>query len=307
MSKFLLVDAHALIYRAYYAIPNLTDPNGHLVNAVYGFSKMMLGAINYFEPEYAAVCFDHKSETFRKQKYKEYKAQRAKMPDDLIPQIQIVKDVVQALNIPQFEIPGFEADDLIGTVNCKVEDSHQDLLTVIMTGDQDAFQLVDDNTHVFMPARAKQQGDMEYDADLVAKRLGLLPSQVVDYKALRGDTSDNIPGVRGIGPKTALQLLQRFDNLENLYQFLDAHPEGDAQLKGAVLSKLLTNRAEAFLSQDLARIDCGAPIDFELEKCRVTTYDKKIVSQIFNDLGFKSLHKMLPQDDFDQAIQEALF
>jgi DNA polymerase I len=181
-------------------------------------------------------------------------------------------------------------------------------LTVIVTGDQDAFQLVDDDTHVFMPARGKQQqGDIEYDVELVHKRLGLGPAQVVDYKALRGDASDNIPGVKGVGPKTALQLLQRFGNLEQLYAFLEAHPEGDAQLKGATLAKLLAGRADAFLSQDLARIDCQVPIDFELEACRVRAYDKTQVSQIFQQLGFKSLLRALPQDAFEHSVQEALF
>lgn len=306
-AKFLLVDAHALIYRAYYAIPNLTDPQGNLVNAVYGFSKMLLGAINYFDPEYAAVCFDHKAPTKRKEKYEQYKAQRAAMPDDLIPQIAQTKAVVDALNIPRYELAGFEADDLIGTVNAKVEDCQQDLLTVIVTGDQDAFQLVDDDTHVFMPARGKQQGDIEYDVDLVRKRLGLEPNQVVDYKALRGDTSDNIPGVKGIGPKTALQLLQRFGSLTALYDFLEQQPEGDAQLKGATLAKLLAGRAEALLSQELAQIDCQVPLDFDLEACRVRAYDKTQVAQIFQQLGFKSLLRALPQDAFEHSVQEALF
>lgn len=305
--KFLLVDAHALIYRAYYAIPNLTDPDGQLVNAVYGFSKMVLGAISYFEPEYAAVCFDHPKPTFRHKKFDGYKAQRAKMPDDLIPQIQLVKDVVNALNIPKFEIEGFEADDLIGTVNHLVENLDQQLLTVIVTGDQDSFQLVDNDTHIWMPARGKQRGDIEYDAALVEKKLGIKPLQVIDLKALMGDTSDNIPGVKGIGPKTAAALIQKFGSVEEVYHFLDQNPQGGELIKGALLQKLILGKDSAFLSKDLATIECQAPIDFELEKCRVTGYDKNQVVEIFQKYGFKSLLNFLPKDAFETSVQEALF
>lgn len=305
--KFLLVDAHALIYRAYYAIPNLTDPEGNLVNAVYGFSKMVLNAISYFEPEYAAVCFDHPKPTFRHKKFDGYKAQRAKMPDDLIPQIKIVKDVVEALGIPKFEMEGFEADDLIGTVNCKVENMDRQLLTVIVTGDQDAFQLVDDDTHIWMPARGKQRGDIEYDSAMVEKKLGITPKQVIDLKALMGDNSDNIPGIRGVGPKTAAALIQRFGTIEKIYDFLAKNPTGDELIKGALLTKLITGKESAFLSKDLATIECQAPIDFDLENCRVTTYDKNKVIEIFKTLNFKSLISTLPKDAFETSVQKALF
>lgn len=305
--KFLLVDAHALIYRAYYAIPNLTDPEGNLVNAVYGFSKMVLGAISYFEPEYAAVCFDHPKPTFRHKKFDGYKAQRAKMPDDLIPQIQIIKDVVSALGIPKFEVEGFEADDLIGTVNCKVEEMDRQLLTVIVTGDQDAFQLVDNDTHIWMPARGKQKGDIEYDSTLVEKKLGITPKQVIDLKALMGDNSDNIPGVKGVGPKTAAALIQEFGTIEKIYEFLDKNPEGNNLIKGALLPKLIGGKDSAFMSKDLATIECKAPIDFDLENCRVTTYDKNKVIEIFKTLNFKSLINFLPKDAFETSVQEALF
>ncbi len=306
-NKFLLVDAHALIYRAYYAIPNLTDPNGQLVNAVYGFSKMVLNAISYFEPEYAAVCFDHPKPTFRHKKFDGYKAQRAKMPDDLIPQIQIVKDVVQALGIPKFELEGFEADDLIGTVNRKVENLDNELLTIIVTGDQDSFQLVDNDTHIWMPARGKQKGDIEYDAALVEKKWGIKPLQVIDMKALMGDSSDNIPGVKGVGPKTAAALIQKFETIEKIYEFLDKNPEGDDLIKGALLPKLIDGKESAIMSKDLATIECKVPIDFDLENCRVTSYDKNKVIEIFQKFGFKSLISTLPKDDFETSVQEALF
>lgn len=304
---FLLVDAHALIYRAYYAFPNLTDSEGHLVNALYGFTKMFLSALTYFEPEYAAVCFDHPKPTFRHEKYKEYKAHRAKMPDDLIPQISQVKEMVDVLNVPRFEIPGFEADDLIGTVNCKVEDLDNELLTVIVTGDQDSFQLVDNDTHIWMPARGKQRGDIEYDAELVEKKLGIRPDQVIDMKALMGDSSDNIPGIRGIGKKTAAKLMQRYQTLEKIYQFLAETPEGDDLIKGSLLKKLTEGKDDAFISQDLATIECKAPIDFNLEACRVTSYDKSKAVAFLQQFNFKSLINSLPEDAFERSVQDALF
>ena len=305
--SFLLIDAHALIYRAYYAFPNLTDPNGKLVNAVFGFTRMFLVALNHFEPEYTAVCFDHPKPTFRHEKFEAYKAQRAKMPDDLIPQIALVKEMVDALNVPRFELAGFEADDLIGTVNRKVEHLDDSLLTVIVTGDQDSFQLVDNDTHIWMPARGKQQGDIEYDASLVKKKLGIDPLQVIDLKALMGDASDNIPGIKGIGKKTAAKLIARFKTLEAIYEFLAKHPEGDDLIKGALLRRLTEGKESAFISQDLATIDTQVPIDFELEACRVSAYDKSKAVDLLQSLGFRSLMKLLPEDAFEQSVQEALF
>ena len=306
-NTFLLIDAHALIYRAYYAFPNLTDSQGHLVNAVYGFTRMFLTALGHFEPEYTAVCFDHKGETLRRKKYKEYKAHRAKMPDDLIPQIGQVKELVDGLNVPRFEKEGFEADDLIGTINRSVEHLDSSLLTVIVTGDQDIFQLVDNDTHVWMPARGKQRGDMEYDSELVKKKLNIEPTQVIDLKALSGDASDNIPGIRGIGKKTAARLIERFKKLESIYEFLAKNPEGDDLIKGALLKKLTEGKENAFLSQDLATIDTKVPIDFDLEACRVSAYDKTQIISMLEKLGFKSLVKLLPQDAFETSVQEALF
>jgi DNA polymerase-1 len=288
-------------------MPNLTDPSGKLVNAVFGFSKMLLNAITYFEPEYAAVCFDHPTPTFRHKKFDGYKAKRAKMPDDLIPQVQIIKDVVTTLGIPKFEIAGYEADDLIGTVNCMVEDLDNQLLTIIVTGDQDAFQLVDNDTHIWMPARGKQKGDIEYDAALVKKKLGIEPLQVIDLKSLMGDNSDNIPGIKGIGPKTAVTLIDRFQTVEKMYKFLDKNPQGDDLIKGNLLKKLKNGKDSALMSKDLATIECGVLIDFNLENCRVTGYDKNQMIKIFQSLGFKSLIASLPKDAFEVSVQEALF
>ncbi|MDQ5951464.1 MAG: 53EXOc protein [Patescibacteria group bacterium] len=309
-ARFVIFDGHGLIYRAYHAFPPLSTKEGVLVNAVYGFSRILLTALNDLHPEYVAVAFDRKEKTKREEEYADYKAHRPSMPDDLKPQIGLVKEVVQALNIPQFELAGFEADDLIGTVTTKLS-KESDIESIIVTGDKDMFQLVDDNVHVWMPARGKQAiEETEYDSDGVEQKMGVKPNQIVDLKALMGDSSDNIPGVRGVGTKTAQILIQTFGSLEGLYQRVAEiqETEGkDTVLKGALLQKLINGKEDAYLSQKLARIDRDAPIDFLLEPCKISSYDKEKVSKMFEDLEFRSLITLLPKDEFELGIQNALF
>lgn len=309
---FLLIDGHALIYRAFYAFPKLTSFSGQLVNAVYGFSRMLLTSIRHFEPVYMAVTFDHPKPTFRHQDYEDYKAHRPEMPDDLKPQIEYIKEVVATLNIPQFEVAGFEADDLIGTINFKVEDLNHGLLTVVVTGDQDIFQLVDDDTHVWLPGRGKRQQDTEYDEEKVKAKVGVAANRVTDLKALMGDSSDNIPGVKGIGPKTAAKLIQAFGSLEKLYEAVETGDEESKAvlhpiLKGSLLSKLIASKEDAFLSKKLATIERDVKLDFDLEACRVSSYDKSKAVELFKNLGFNSLLNLLPEDEFENQVQEALF
>ncbi len=311
MSKkpiFLLIDAHAVIYRAFYAFPiQLTNEAGQPINAVYGFSRIILTAIRNFEPVYMAVAFDHPKPTFRHKKFEAYKAKRPKMPEELQPQIPIIKEVVEALNIPKYEIEGFEADDLIGTISDKVEKIGS-LLTVIVTGDQDTFQLVDNNTHVWLPARGKFGKDKEYDAAGVEEKLGIKPVQVMDYKALAGDSSDNIPGVKGIGPKTAVNLLKKYQTLDQLYKVLESGDNLDPQLfKPAVIKKLTEGKENAFMSKQLATIERVIDLDFDLESCRVSSYDKTKAATLFNNLDFKSLINLLPEDQFEKEVQASLF
>jgi len=343
MNYFLLIDGHALIYRAYHAFPDLTAPDGRLVNAVYGFSRIMLTALRNFDPEYAAVAFDHHAPTFRHQLDETYKAQREDMPQELVDQLEPIKQVVEALNIPQFELAGYEADDLIGTLARQAEKlvnrRKLDLSVVIVTGDKDSLQLVNDVVHVWMPARGKKQVAAEYDRAAVVKKMGVAPGQVVDLKALMGDSSDNIPGVKGIGAKTAAVLLQAFGNLDRLYKVVDGldddgklpprvGPSPDrlsrspdrlsaptdrlsapqrSALKPAVVSKLCAGREAAYQSQQLAAIVTDVPIKLDLELCRVTAYHKDRVLELFDRLGFMSLVKLLPPDTFETELQEALF
>ncbi|MFZ5438184.1 MAG: 5'-3' exonuclease [Patescibacteria group bacterium] len=304
---FLLVDGHALIYRSFYGFPKeLTTKTGQLINAVYGFSRILLTVINKQEPTHIAVAFDHPKPTNRHKEFADYKANRPTMPEELQPQVEMIKEVVKALNIPQFEVEGFEADDLIGTINRKVETLDKKLLTVILTGDKDMLQLVDNDTHVYLPARGKFQQDKEYDIQAVTEKLGVMPAQVPDLKGLMGDSSDNIPGVKGIGPKTASALIQRFGTVEGVYQALETGVE-DPVFTPLVKKKLLADKSNAFASKSLATIVTAAPIEFALNDCLVNSYDKEKVAQLFIDLDFKSLIRILPQDTFETSVQEALF
>ncbi len=308
LEKFVILDGHAIIYRAYHAFKELSDPTGQPINAVYGFARILLKVINDYDPKYIAVAFDHKNgKSKRVADFEKYKAQRPPMPDDLISQVGIIKDLVAAFNIPQFELDGFEADDLLGTIADEVK-KQKSVQTVIVTGDKDILQLVDDNkTHVFIPGRGKFSKDREYDEAGVLQRLGVTPVQVPDLKALMGDPSDNIPGVKGIGEKTATKLIQEFKTLENVYTVVDTQSDDGSVIKGAVLEKLKADRDMAFLSKKLATILHDAPIDFELEKCVTKNYDKDRVSELFEKYSFNSLKGLLPKDEFEEAVQDALF
>lgn len=306
---FLLIDGHAVIYRAFYGFPGLTNSAGQLANAVFGFSRILLTAIRDFEPEYMAVTFDNRAPTFRHDSFKGYKANRAEMPDELKPQIDMVKQVVTALNIPQFEVPGFEADDLIGTISWILDQpkSKPDVLTVIVTGDRDTFQLVDDNTHVWLPARNKDQVATEYDEAGVTAKMGVPPNQIIELKALMGDASDNIPGVKGIGPKTAASLILEFGSVEAVYTALETDAPAAKKLSAGVIKKLMQDKANALMSKQLATIERDVPVDFSLAACKVSQYDKGVATALFQEWGFKSLIAVLPADEFETSVQEALF
>lgn len=303
---FLLIDGHAVIYRSYFAFPKqFTDQTGLVINAVYGFSRIILTAIRNFSPKYMAIAFDHKTPSFRKKEFEGYKANRPEMPEDLKPQIPIIKKIVAALNIPQFCIEGFEADDVIGTISLQIEKLAH-LLTIIVSGDQDLFQLVDDNTHVWLPGRGSKNQDTEYDREGVKDKFGVYPKNVIDYKALIGDNSDNIPGIKGIGPKTAARLLEKAHDLDHLYEAVSLGLHQDI-IKGSVKDKLIAQKDTAYLSKELATIRTDVPLDFDLQACKVTSYDKEEAIKIFNQYEFKSLLKMLPTDAFEEQVQDALF
>jgi DNA polymerase-1 len=279
--KLVIIDGNAIIHRSFHALPpTLRTKDGKLVNAVYGFCSFLLKAWRELKPDYIVLTLDMKGPTFRHKKYKEYKATRIKAPDDLYAQIPLVKTVATAFNIPIFELSGYEADDLIGTI-AKVAD--EKIEKIIVTGDMDTMQLVNENTKVFAMGRGLSESVM-YDEAAVRARYGLEPDQMIDYKGLRGDPSDNIPGVKGIGEKTAADLLQNFKTLDGIYKNIES-----AKIKDRIRELLRTYKENAYLSKDLATINREAPIDFNLEKCRARDFDINQVSKIFSELEFKSL------------------
>ena len=309
MKKLILIDSNALIHRAFHALPPLKNQAGIATNAVYGFSSTLLKMLKDLEPDYIVAAFDAPGATFRHEEYKEYKANREKPDDVLLSQIERTREVVQALNIPQFGKEGFEADDLIGTLatQAKTEDGFQ---IVIATGDRDALQLVDDKkVVVWMPPApgkyGKDRGSQEYDEEAVAAKYGLVPKQIIELKALMGDSSDNIPGVRGVGPKTATKLLQIWRTVDELYRKVKNEREKVVEVMGERVTKLLEEGEEkAFLSKKLATIDCRVPITLDWSTCRLNDYDRKKVLKLFEELQFKSLIKRLPKDKWEEDIEE---
>ncbi len=288
MVKLLLIDGHAVFHRAYHALPPLTTSKGELVNAVFGFTSMLLRAIADINPNYIAVAFYTAHPTFRHQEYTLYKAQRITAPQELHEQLPRVKQVVEALNIPIFELAGYEADDVIGTlVRQATEKARADLEVIIVTGDRDTLQLVRPKVKVCAPGKSFSDV-IYYDEKRVREKYGLDPSQLVDYKALAGDASDNIPGVRGIGDVTATKLLQKFGNIEKLYHNLD-------KVESERIRKMLEADAEsAVLSKKLATIDTKVPIKLNLKEGVLSDYNKTAVTTLFEELEFKSLIPKLP-------------
>ncbi len=284
MKKLLLIDGNAIFHRAFHALPLLTDAHGNVTNAVFGFTRMLFEIIKKEKPDYLTIAFDHKDKTFRHHEFVEYKANRAAPPPELYPQLPLLLELLKVFDIPIFQQSGFEADDIIGTLATQAERVDQ-LQTLILTGDKDAFQLVSGKVNVIVPVKGISE-TITYDPAGVEKRMGLAPEQIVDYKALRGDASDNIPGVKGIGEKQAVEMLQKYKNLENIYQHLD-------ELKPAQRQKLQDNKETAYLSQKMATIIRDMPIKLDLEACRLHTWPVEKTQEALTELGFKSLLKNL--------------
>jgi DNA polymerase-1 len=281
MKKLLLIDSNALIHRSYHALPRLTDPKGRLVNAVYGFASVLLKVLKELKPKYVVAAFDLAAPTFRHKMFKDYKATRIKAPQELYDQIPLVKELLKAFSIPIIEKKGYEADDIIGTITKRVKDQGPGIETIILTGDLDVLQLVDKRTRVYTPKRGISE-PIIYDEAKIKERYGLCPKQIVDFKALKGDSSDNIPGVPGIGEKTAIDLLKKYKSIEEIYEHLD-------EIKESTRKKLEDNEEQAFFSKKLATINNHTPIRFNLDKCLIIKYNKKKVIDLFKELGFRSL------------------
>jgi len=283
-SLLILLDGNALVHRAYHALPPLTNKEGQATGAVYGVAMTLLSVLEKFHPEYIAASFDLAAPTFRHEAYADYKATRQKAPDDLYEQIPLVKDLVRAFNIPIYEKEGYEADDCVGTIARQA--AGKGIPTVIVTGDNDALQLVSPLIKVFA-LRKGIRDIVLYDEAAVLAKYGFPASAIPDYKGLAGDSSDNIPGVAGIGAKTATDLLAEFGSLERIYESLDS-------VKESVRRKLSADRESAFFSKGLGTIDTAAPVSFDAAACVARDFDVSVVSDFFRRMGFHSLLKRIP-------------
>jgi DNA polymerase I len=290
VKKLILIDGNAILHRAFHALPPLTNKDGIIVNAVYGFFSMFLKILEDQKPDFIVVCFDKKAPTFRKELFVGYQAKRPKMSDDLVPQIRFVHEILSKAKVEIFEVDGYEADDLIGTISVQAVKGKLDggVDVFIVSGDRDLLQLV--NSHVKMIAPITGLTNMLiFDESAVTLKYGIKPSQMVDYKALVGDASDNYPGVVGIGPKTASMLINEYKSLDNIYKNLEA-----IKVKNPNLAIKLAEGAEAAgLAQKLAGVVLDAPITLDIEKAGIKYFDKEGLIKEFEKFGFKSLLKRL--------------
>jgi DNA polymerase I len=308
--RLVLIDGHALLYRAFFAFPrSLTLPDGQLVNAAFGFTRILLSTLVELKPTHIAVSFDV-GKTFRHEAYPEYKAHREKMPDELKSQEPIVQEILNDLNVPIYSMLNYEADDVIGTVarqasNNSLSDKNQasplkrESQVIIVTGDRDMWQLVDEHIRVFIPGGGRRPS-RTIDRQAAYKGLGVWPEQVPDYKGLAGDGSDNIPGVTGIGPKTAIELIAAYGSMEAIYEHVD-------EVRESVKQKLVRDKEIALLSKELATIKTDVELEFDWDMCKVTAYDKERATESLLKYDFKSLVAALPVDAFEEDVQEALF
>ena len=338
MKRLVIIDGHAILYRAFHALPiTLTAPDGKPVNAVYGFIRMLLKTIQDLKPTHLIVCFDRPKPTFRKKIFKDYQIKRPKAPDDLIAQIGLVHQVVEVMGIPIYEKDGYEADDVIGTLvkqarskwdvrsakwetdnlkfrseKCDKDFSPQKpqeikkstskkshlshhtsrLETIIVTGDKDILQLVDENTRVYMPVKGLSLSRL-YGKKDVKEKFGIESEQMVDYKALIGDPSDNYAGVKGIGPKTAADLLGKFGSLEEIYKA--TKQSNNKLISKKVIEALEKDKEQAEMAKKLAQIITNVPVKLNLDKAQLRSLDKLEVRELFEKLEFKSLIKKLSE------------
>ncbi len=286
---FLLIDGNALVHRAYHALPTLTvSKTGEVVNAVYGFASMLIKAINELKPSHFAIAFDKKAPTFRHQLFDKYKANRPPTPDELIGQLGRVRQLVEAFNMPIFELDGYEADDVLGTLSQQA--AGQGIDTVIVTGDADTMQLISPKVKVLYPKPRRSFSDtMLYDKDAVSQKYGVNPEHIADLKALAGDPSDNIPGVPGIGGKTAVKLIQQFGRVEQIYDHIE-------EVTPPKLQEILKQNEDiARKSKKLATIVTQMPLTLSLDDCQVSNYNRQRVVELFRELEFASLLTKLPE------------
>lgn len=297
MKKLLIIDGNSILNRAYYGIRPLTAPDGTPTNAVYGFLNILLKHLDEESYDYLCVAFDVKEKTFRHKRYELYKAQRKPAPEDFLVQLPLMKEVLAAMNCMCMELPGYEADDIIGTVS-KICDQN-DIECNILTGDKDDLQLISDNTTVkLVVTRMGRTTTTDYHPEQFREKYGIEPSEFVDVKALMGDASDNIPGVAGVGEKTAMSLIQNYKNIDYIYEHID-----ELEIKEGVRNKLKNDRDNAYLSYELATIDRNAPIDFDFSAAVRGGYNESELAALFTRLNFRSFISKLKLDKAAEAAE----
>ena len=290
MAKFVVIDGNSIMNRAFYGLSGknmLMNKKGLPTNALFGFLTILFKILNEDKPDFLTVAFDLKAPTFRHKMYDGYKAQRKGMPEELAAQMPVIKDILDAMNISRVELEGYEADDILGTLSLQARD--KDIDVILFTGDRDSFQLVDKKVHVKLPVTKGGKTETEiYDETKIYEKYGVVPRLLIDVKGLMGDTSDNIPGVPGIGEKTALSYIKKFNTIESLYENID-----DDIVKPKAKEALLNNRDLAFLSRTLATINREVPITFDEEIYRVKEFNSGKLYEIFNELEFSAFIKKL--------------
>ena len=297
MNKTLvIIDGNSIINRAFYALPEMSNKEGLKTNAIYGFTNMLLKIIDTYNPTHISVAFDRKAPTFRHIEFKEYKAGRKKMPDELREQFEPLKDLLDKFNIHRLEIDGYEADDIIGTVSKIAEDNG--FKVYIVTGDKDAIQLASNKTTTLITKKGVGEVE-EYDYDSVIEKYEMTPTQFIDLKGLMGDKSDNIPGVPGIGEKTGIKLIKEFSSIEGIFDNIDS-------IKGSTKKKLEENKELAIMSKKLATIIRDVPVEFNLEELEYGNYNTKDILDVFKYLGFRSLIPRIGNlDESEEIVNEA--
>lgn len=297
MKKLLIIDGNSILNRAYYGIRPLTAPDGTPTNAVYGFLNILLKHLDEESYDYLCVAFDVKEKTFRHKRYELYKAQRKPAPEDFLVQLPLMKEVLAAMNCMCMELPGYEADDIIGTVSKICDQSGVECN--ILTGDKDDLQLISDNTTVkLVVTRMGRTTTTDYHPEQFREKYGIEPSEFIDVKALMGDASDNIPGVAGVGEKTAMSLIQNYKNIDYIYEHID-----ELEIKEGVRNKLKNDRDNAYLSYELATIDRNAPIDFDFSAAVRGGYNESELAALFTRLNFRSFISKLKLDKAAEAAE----
>lgn len=293
----MILDGNSLLFRAFYAMPPLKTKKGQYTNAVYGFLSMLYKLLDTYFPEYICVAFDPKKPSFRHEQYKDYKATRAKAPNELVEQFQLIRDVLNIHSIKCIEIDGFEADDVAGTFANAAEEQGAEVYLV--TSDKDYLQLIDDSTKVILTKKGVTNTE-EMDVQAMWDTYGISPAQFVDLKALMGDQSDNIPGVGGIGEKTALKLIQEYGSLDSVYENIDS-------IKGKLKEKLEADKMQAYMSQTLARIIRDIPIEFNIDEYKIQKPDSKKLLSLYDELEFRTFKKRVTEEEPNSEAQMSMF